>query len=196
MAEEIRDENVVTPVKKKNSALPIILIVVVVVLALIGMLLPKLIGIAFKGFLSTKGIDVDEKGGKVTLKTDEGEVKFDGDDNSGKITTDQGEFQYGENLALPADFPKNVPIYAGANIKSISSNTKEMSAFVTYTVSQEPTTLYTFYKSELESKGWKEQSTLSNQMVSFTNDTQTVIVFVSKNDGETFTTVSITLAAK
>ncbi|PIW36932.1 MAG: hypothetical protein COW24_03165 [Candidatus Kerfeldbacteria bacterium CG15_BIG_FIL_POST_REV_8_21_14_020_45_12] len=78
----------------------------------------------------------------------------DVDDKSISITTGEGEFAIGENVALPSGFPSEIPIYNGSKIStaSASSETKEYSASLNTEDTYED--VVSFYKDALNSNGW------------------------------------------
>lgn len=179
--------------KKKSNNLLIVVVVLVVLLAACGLIIPRVIGSVFKGVLQSNGISLDEKKGDFSIKTEEGEIKFDGDKNSGTIKTDEGEVQYGEGLTLPSDFPKNVPILSDANILSVTSKTENGSAMVVYTTTKTNDEVYAYYKAEMVAKGWTEGLTYTDEMLSFSQEKQSVLIILAKSEGNKGTSVTITV---
>ena len=72
----------------------------------------------------------------------------------------EGMFTAGEDVKLPSDFPKSVPIYGGATIKSVVTVPGEEGANVVLETSDSPTTVRDWYKKEAEAKGWKQTAAL------------------------------------
>lgn len=196
MEETKQTETMQAPAKKKSNILLIVAVVLVVLLAACGLIIPRIIGGVFKGVLQSNGISIDEKKGDFSIKTDEGELKFDGDKNSGTIKTDEGEVQYGEGLSLPSDFPKNVPILSDANILSVTSKTANGSAMVVYTTSKTNKEVYDYYKAEMVTKGWTEQMSFSEEMLSFTQGDQSALIIVAKSEENKGTSVTVTVGEK
>lgn len=187
---------VTTAPKKKSNTILIIIVVVIALLAVCGFVGRQLLGVAFKGFLSSKGLDVDTKSGDVTIKTDDGTVTFDGDSGSGLIKTDKGEFKYGEDISLPSDFPSNIPVFTGAKIITASSKTEEGATYLSFTSDKSVQTVIDFYKTELPKLGWTLQSELVNSMVTYENATQILTVFVSADNDKNLTSAMITTGNK
>ncbi len=59
---------------------------------------------------------------------------------------------------LPADFPKDVPLYPGATVKSAGQTAKEMVILETPDTKEKP---LAFYKTELPKNGWKLEKAFS-----------------------------------
>ena len=84
-------------------------------------------------------------------------VEVDRDGNSVKVTTKDGTAVYaaGSGTVLPADFPKDVPIYPDAKVTgSVSGGQKAASGqMVTFESPDSPDKIVDFYNSKLS--GWK-----------------------------------------
>jgi hypothetical protein len=89
---------------------------------------------------------VDKKAGQVTFegKTKEGNVKV--------TAADSG-------VALPDNFPKDVPIYKGAVVKIASTQDKTMMVHMEVAASVADALKY--YQDELKGQGWEIQSTMN-----------------------------------
>lgn len=166
--------------KKKSNTLPIVLLIILGVLALCSIFGAKLAGVAFKGFLATKGLKVDDAGKNVTIKTEDGTLTLDGNNGSGSIKTDEGEIKYGENLSLPADFPSNIPVYPGATIVTVSSKTAEGTAFVSFTINKSVAEVLAYYKEEMPKKGWTYTSEYAGSMLTYSNATLNLGIITSQ----------------
>ena len=113
--------------------------------------------------------DVDIEGENVTVKTEEGNV------------------QVGEQISLPADFPKDVYVYEGA-IKAVINNT----AAKGYTVSVETDKAITDVKAAYEKKivedGWEKTGVMDfgeSVSISGTKDSRTLSVMIGKSGDKT-----------
>jgi hypothetical protein len=139
----------ITPAKsprKSNTTLIIVLIVIgILVLGSVGGCLAcrfcasKAVK---EGVEQATGLEVDEEGGKISVKGEGGEF----------------EAQQGE---LPEGFSDLIPIYDGASVESGSSVTNDEGKI--YSVSLKTSDSYdkvvNFYKSELPKDGWTPENT-------------------------------------
>lgn len=164
-------EQTATPstTKKSNKAL-IIILIIVGILAFCGIASTVGAGLLGGAVLKKMGIDYDPRKGVTSLKTDDGTLTFDEDGQKGTIKTEQGEFQYGENLSLPSDFPTSIPIYPNAKITAVSSKTEGNGSFVTFTVKATTADVFEYYKTELPKNGWTKDSELSGLMLTYKKD--------------------------
>lgn len=105
------------------------------------------------------GVKVDEKNKKVTIKTDKGTI----------------EAESGEGK-LPADFPKQFPVYEGATVKSgAKARSQEGTMFTAlWEVSGAAEPVVEFYKKKLPESGYKVTNTV---------ETPESTGFVLKEDG-------------
>ena len=85
----------------------------------------------------------------VDIKFGEGEFK---------IRTSEGSFQLGEDLALPANFPKVVPVYKGAEVVQFSQ--MEQGASIIMKSPDDRADILSFYKTTLEAAGWSSRSNI------------------------------------
>jgi len=124
-----------------------------------------------------KGTIIGEDGSKIKYTTD------------GKTTTaksENGTFATGENVKIPSDFPKNLPVYSGIKLEmawsgSMNENDSEsenIKAGYAGTIAKPCKEVFEWYKTELPKAGWKidvslkEGMTLSDdkEICSFTID--------------------------
>ncbi len=99
-------------------------------------------------------------------------------DESINISSDDGSsFALGEDLALPDNFPSDVPIYSGASIVGTSSSEGEQGATFQVTLSTEDefSAVSDYYKAAIVDEGW----TLDNSYT-MTSGGQTAIYNASK----------------
>lgn len=120
-----------------------------------------------------------------------GKVKIDSNGKSGsvEIKSKDGSIRIGENK-LPADFPKDIPIYKPSKTTSSMSNTLEgkKTFVVTLTTDADIDGVTDFYKSGLAGKGWTEKSALTG------GDGASKFSTLAYEKGETIVTVTVTRA--
>lgn len=91
-----------------------------------------------------------------------GKVKMDADGNNWQFKDNKtgNSVAIGEDIKLPEDFPKELPIYAGSKIKSVSlSRTGDKEASVTIGVDASgPEKVASWYSETLKKDGWTEDS--------------------------------------
>jgi uncharacterized protein (UPF0333 family) len=148
------------------------------VLIIVGIVLLVAIIIAGWYFYKNKrGIIIGEDGSKIKYSTD------------GKTTTvknEEGTFAVGEDVKIPSDFPKNMPVYSDIKLEMAwSGSSKEndpesenIKAGYAGTIARSCEETFEWYKTELTKLGWKidaslkEGMTLSNakEICSFTTN--------------------------
>jgi hypothetical protein len=96
------------------------------------------------------------KDGEVTVNQKNGQATIEGNTKEGKFKVSSGE----QGVALPDDFPKDVPIYKGATVKT-AMQTKDM-VMVHFRV---PTASFAevakYYQDELKGQGWEIEATVN-----------------------------------
>lgn len=122
-------------------------------------------------------------GGKVDVNTDKGQMNFKDNKTGSSVSI-------GENMDIPDDFPKDVPIYPGAKASSIMTSTSEKTANATLTSGDEATKITKWYEDKFKSEGWTEDnsSTINDVEVrSYTKDLVkvTLSVWPNKDEGKT-----------
>jgi hypothetical protein len=94
--------------------------------------------------------------GEVKVKQKSGEVTYEATGKDGeKVTVASGD----KGIALPADFPKDVPIIKGATVKVAMTRDKQM--MVHLYVAGPVADAAKFYSDELKSQGWAIESTIA-----------------------------------
>ncbi len=114
-------------------------------------------------------------------------------DNQITVATEQGTYQGGENLSLPANFPDDIYVLDGKIVAAMTLIEKENYS-VSILTEQSVGEVKSKYESELKASGW----TINLQMdygesavVSATKADRTVSVSISNNsDGTTVTIVT------
>jgi hypothetical protein len=99
--------------------------------------------------------------GEVKVERKSGEVTFEASGKGGeKVTVAAGD----KGIALPADFPKDVPVLKGATVKVAMTQGKKM--VVHLFVAGPVADAAKFYDDELKAQGWVVESTMNTGDVS------------------------------
>ena len=136
--------------------------------------------------------------GKSSYKTREGEVTVD--KSSGQVTY-EGKTKDGAvkvtaskaGVALPDDFPKDVPIYKGAVVQMTSTQGKM--TLVHLNVSDPVADVLKYYQDELKSQGWEIQSTMNmgeGSMLTAKKGDRECSAVVAKQDKGTMIQLTVT----
>ena len=145
-------------------------------------------------------IDMNVSDGKMTMKTS------DGENGTTTITTDKSSFTStasdgtkivtGEGVKVPDDFPKDLPVYAGATAFSTSSSPKD-AAFTLSLQSKDPVkTVAEYYLKEMVAQGWKETQKMEESgenpmfMINYTKDDRTAMIQVMNDGGKSTIMIS------
>jgi hypothetical protein len=120
-------------------------------------------------------------GGKADVQIGDDAVSF-------KIQDEKGEskFAFGENTALPADFPKDVPLYSKMTLV-LAHSQQENEMFVIQAKSADSLDqIAAFYKQEAAKQGWEEQSSMEQgsnmKALSYTKEGRMLQVIVAVTD--------------
>ena len=102
-----------------------------------------------------EGIINQSTGGKASVDLGKDKMVFK-DNKTGS------SMAYGENLTIPDDFPKDVPVYPGASVKGIVTS-KEGGASYTLTLMSKDTNakVIAWYQDKMKSDGWTEEASMS-----------------------------------
>jgi hypothetical protein len=96
--------------------------------------------------------------------------------------------------SLPADFPKDIPIYTGAGITSASTTGGTVGAVLT--TSDDPAKVASFYKDELAKNGWSKPQAVDmagTSSISATKEKRRIGVGITKSqDGKTNISIGVT----
>jgi hypothetical protein len=99
-----------------------------------------------------------------------------------------------KTATLPADFPKDVPIYAGAQIVSAATTGGTVGAVLS--TADTPELVTDFYKSELEKSGWAKPQAVNaagTSTMTATKEKRRVSVGITKGaDGKTSISIGVT----
>jgi hypothetical protein len=117
-------------------------------------------------------------GEKVTVNKDGGSVEINATGKNGE------KVQFSANgLALPEDFPKDVPVYPDAKV--LSSVKAKEGTMITLQTPVEAEKVEEFYAKELKDKGWTTETTVAlPQGKTFVNKIGKRTLSVSVNKGD------------
>lgn len=109
-------------------------------------------------------VDIDINDGEMVLKTDEGSIstKEDGDEVTIKSKDGNVTSVAGENVKLPDDFPKDIPLPEGIELKMAMNGDNNM-FIVMGEVKGSYKGIATTMRSELDDNGWKEVIAMSEE---------------------------------
>ena len=118
--------------------------------------------------------NVDLSGETVTIKSKEGTMVISG----------------GENVSLPDNFPKDVPVYKGAKVLTSISSKEGMS--VTLQTTDAVAKVAEFYKTQMAAQGWQSEASLDTghqTMLNYKKEARTaaVIIMADQDGGTTIT---------
>lgn len=128
-------------------------------------------------------VTIDEKNGKINLKNKEGKTSA----------------EFGENVKLPKDFPKDIPIYKGEKIKTAMSTKDDQGTakLVTFEVSDSLEKVGDFYQKELNDSGYRISGTFSaDKLTTFSAEKDNTKVVMSIAQDKDKTIVSINVSEK
>ncbi|MDX9972103.1 MAG: hypothetical protein RBU21_03830 [FCB group bacterium] len=150
-------------------------------------------------------VDVDLSGDKMTIKTADGTTVVEGDKatvtgpdgttridgNSMEMTSNDGQVKMvsGDNAAIPADFPKDVPIYPGAKVTMAASDAGEQTVTVTLQAQDTLDKVSEFVSKEAVAQGWKEDMVIKQpgdqpmHMLEYQKDNR-ILMYTLVSNGE------------
>lgn len=124
-----------------------------------------------------------------------GQAKVDIQGDHVSIQTKDGNYQVSSGdagVAIPADFPKEIPIYAGSTV--VQTVTTPDGAHAMLKSTDAATKVMAFYKERLTGDGWKTEMAMQSaggDMLSVTKGPLSLAILVSASDGTTM--ISATL---
>lgn len=158
---------------------------VMIVAVIVGLVVLGLIG---RGASRNAGEEAAER---IIENMTGGQVDIDADGDEVTVKTDQGTYTTADKL--PADFPSDVPVYAGAKVVgSVTADGAQGGMYVGLETTAAVDDVIAWYRSEVKARGWTVQTdaTVSGSLIlSATKDTRVLSVGIAQDDG----TVSITL---
>lgn len=143
------------------------------------------------------GDDVEIKmgGGGMTVTSKDGEVVAtqSADGETFTMTTGDGgaSMAIGKGAKLPDGFPKDIPIYAGAEIQMTSADPASSSFSVQAMSSDAIDKVAEYYKKEMKSQGWTESQGMVQtgdnpmHMLNFEKGESNAVIVVTSQDGKT-----------
>jgi len=143
------------------------------------------------GCLSTTEKTVtDKNGNKVTVDGKNGKLKI-------KNKKGEGQAEFGDNVKLPKDFPKDIPIYKGAKINTAitTKNDSGTSKMVTFEVKSSLQKITDFYQKELNNSGYRISGTFSsNKLATFTaeKDNTKLVMSIAQNKNKSIVSINVT----
>lgn len=147
-----------------------------------------------------RNVDVDIDGGRFSVETEDGSYVADGE--SVEMTAKDGQFKMalGDKATVPADFPKDVPVYPGAKVTMSMSDAESSSMSLQLETPDSVDRVAEFLKSELPAQGWTNDTEIKTggdspmQMLGYKKDNRTV-QFMIQGTG-TATQLSVTIASE
>lgn len=106
------------------------------------------------GEKAAEGILSQASGGKVSVDADSGQYAFK-DNKTG------ASFVVGENVSLPSDFPKDIPVYPDSKTLTASTDPSQGGASVTFQSSDDVAKATRWYEDRLKNDGWKQSSSFT-----------------------------------
>ena len=125
---------------------------------------------------------------KIIEKESGGKADVDISDESISIKTEDGEatLHAGENVKLPADFPKDILVYKGADVKMTMEVPQGKS--VTFLTKDDVSKVAEAYKKEMAGKGWKKEMAMDmgeQTSLIFKKDERMAQIMIGKEDDKT-----------
>ncbi|MGI6459098.1 MAG: hypothetical protein ACOX5J_03215 [Candidatus Hydrogenedentales bacterium] len=138
-------------------------------------------------------VDVDVSSGKISVKgvDEHGQaVDFTVGADTGTMTSDDGavSFATGEAAKIPDDFPKDVPLYQGAQLVSVHRDTNAGMTSLAATSGDPAGTIAEFYTKQMEANGWTRETAFnqsdSMHMMSYEKDSRqlSIIIIAGEDD--------------
>lgn len=141
-------------------------------------------------------VDLDAEGGVMRITTEEGEMTISGDDESFSMTGMDGGMTItgGDAAAIPADFPKDVPLPEGFKPTMVQTTKEEGMFMVMGPVEGSMDEATAALRKSAVNQGWTEQHNTNvagvMAQVTFGKDERVLNLMVLTEDGKT--QVSIT----
>lgn len=123
-----------------------------------------------------------------------GNAEVDIDDNSLRIQTKEGEMTMtsGDSVKLPANFPKDIFLYKGADINTAMELPEGFNLM--FQTKDDTSKVSETYLAEMEAKGWSKEMSMdmgSRKMLVFTKDERIVNVSIASQDEMTQITLTV-----
>ena len=139
----------------------------------------------------------EEMAEKAIESSFEGEAKVDIEKGSVRIETEEGEMTMttGDSVRLPADFPKDVLVYKGAELSMAMEHPQGFN--LSLQTKDDMSKVSEVYLAEMTAKGWTKEMSMDmggQKMMAFKKDERAVSVMISPN--EDMTQITLTVAAE
>lgn len=167
-------------------------------------------------------VDIDSDSGSMTIKSKDGsedvEMKIDGDQTTvtakgedGKtvstyssdgdsftMKTNDGSasMAFGKGAKIPEAFPKDIPIYAGAEIQMSSADTENKTFVVQALSADSVDKVAEYYKKEMKAQGWTEGDGVVQtgdnpmHMLNFDKAGTSAMIMVAAQDGKSLLSIT------
>lgn len=92
-----------------------------------------------------------------------------------------------KGIALPADFPKEIPVYANGKVDDASSDSLDMIS------SDSKEVVYAWYSAQLTAAGWKNTSERKEKSIAavWEKGNQSMPISIFSSGGETYINISL-----
>jgi ABC-type phosphate transport system ATPase subunit len=130
---------------------------------------------------------------KLIEKQTGGKVNIDTSNNTVKYQTKEGTFQSGDNVQIPANFPKDIYIAEGKVVSAISNNENDIHS-ISIQSSEKASDLAKKYEEKFKADGWKITGSMNfgdTFSVIAEKDSRQVSVMIGKTDKETTVVISV-----
>lgn len=104
------------------------------------------------------GLLSQASGGEVKVDSDAGNVSFK-DNKTGDIVL------FGEDVKVPAEFPKDVFIYDGVKVLSVQVRASDLTANISLTSTDDPAKVLAWYATKFKNEGWTEKESATMNQV-------------------------------
>jgi hypothetical protein len=114
-----------------------------------------------------------------------GNAEVDIEENSFRIQTEEGEMTMtsGDSVQLPADFPKDIFLYKGADLNTAMELPEGFNLM--FQTQDDPSKVSEAYLTEMEAKGWSKEMTMDmggQKMMVFKKDERMANVSIASDD--------------
>ncbi|MFA6563693.1 MAG: hypothetical protein WCV00_17445 [Verrucomicrobiia bacterium] len=148
----------------------------------------SLIALLALSFGCGKSSTYETKDGKVKIDEKNGQATYEVTTKEGKLKMATGD----KSVALPDNFPKDVPIYKGAVVKMAASQGAQL--IVHLHVAASFTDAGKFYQEQLKSRGWEIGTTMNmgdTSMVTASKAGRQCAVVAAKQDDGAVVQISV-----
>jgi hypothetical protein len=157
-------------------------------------------------------VQVDLKGGAMTIKSKDGKVirmndgqmavtSQSGEENV-SVNTEGGTYSVkskegevtavtGKNAKVPDNFPKDIPLYPGAEIAAVTTMTQQEMFSVQSTTADSLENTGAYFRKQFAANGWTEKQSMNQagdapmQMLTYSKEGRTAMVMLMVESGKT-----------